>query len=273
MLRSWYSPRRRNSAPSQPARPRLRWSLRRWNPERGVHPDHAFVHASQPIQFRLRSRCCEMLSSDRRECRCRCLLKYDGFRALAYVEHGRCRLVSRNSHQFSCFDSLASSLAKIPHEGGLILDGEIACVDAKGRPCFNDLLFRRREPCFFAFDLLCLNGNDYRRDSLAQRKLALRQLLNSGRRSAAIYVDHVEGEGTALYRRVCELDLEGIVAKHKDAPYISERTISTWYKIRNPQYSQMIGRHELFERERHSEPIPGWHGCDLVCTELDYAKL
>jgi ATP-dependent DNA ligase len=128
-------------------------------------------------------------------------LKYDGFRALAYLENGRCRLVSRNGHAFSSFDSLASSLTKIPHDGGLILDGELACVDAKGRPRFNDLLFRRREPCFFAFDLLHMNGNDCRRDSLAQRKLALRQLLNSANFSGAIYVDHVEAEGTAIYSR------------------------------------------------------------------------
>ena len=200
-------------------------------------------------------------------------LKYDGFRALAYLEHGRCRLVSRNGNAFSSFGSLASSLAKISHEGGVILDGEVTCVDAKGRPRFNDLLFRRREPCFFAFDLIYLHGNDCRRDSLAQRKLALRQLLNSGRGTGAIYADHVETEGTALYSRVCELDLEGIVAKHKDAPYLSEKMFSTWYKIRNPRYSQMIGRHELFERERHNEPVPGWHRCDLACAELDYAKL
>jgi bifunctional non-homologous end joining protein LigD len=144
-------------------------------------------------------------------------LKYDGFRALAYLEQGRCRLVSRNGHAFSSFGSLSLSLAKIPHEGGIILDGEIACVDSKGRRRFNDLLFRRKEPCFFAFDLLYLNGNNCRRDSLAQRKLALRQLLNSGKRSGAIYVDHVEAEGMALYSRVCDLDLEGIVAKHKDS--------------------------------------------------------
>jgi hypothetical protein len=100
-------------------------------------------------------------------------LKYDGFRALALIEHGRCRLVSRNGHEFSSFGSLASSLAGIPHEGGVILDGEVACVDVKGRPRFNDLLFRRREPCFFAFDLLYLNGNDGPLDSLSQRKLAL----------------------------------------------------------------------------------------------------
>jgi ATP-dependent DNA ligase len=200
-------------------------------------------------------------------------LKYDSFRALAYIEHGRCRLVSRNGHEFSSFVSLASSLAQISHDGGVILDGEIACVDAKGRPRFNDLLFRRKEPCFFAFDLLYLNGNNCRRDSLAQRKLALRQLLNASKSSGAMYANHVEAEGTTLYSRVCHLDLEGIVAKHKDSPYLSENAISTWYKIRNLRYSQMVGRNELFERERHSEPVPGWHCCDLDCAELDYAKL
>jgi hypothetical protein len=81
---------------------------------------------------------------------------------------------------------------------------------------------------------------------------------------------NVEAQGSALYSRVRDLDIEGIVAKHKDSPYLSETTISTWYKIRNPGYSQMIGRHELFERERHSEPVPAWHttasGCSLfIC--------
>src|SRR5438270_10128069 len=93
-------------------------------------------------------------------------IKYDGFRALAYLERGRCRVASRNGHEFSSFATLASSLSHIPHEGGAILDGEIACVDAKGRPRFNDLLSRRGAPCFAAFDLLYLNGRDCRRDSL-----------------------------------------------------------------------------------------------------------
>jgi bifunctional non-homologous end joining protein LigD len=61
--------------------------------------------------------------------------KYGGFRALAYIEHGRCRFVSRNGHGFSSFAALASSLATIPHEGGVVQDGEIACIDSKGRPC------------------------------------------------------------------------------------------------------------------------------------------
>jgi hypothetical protein len=52
-------------------------------------------------------------------------------------------------------------------------------------------------------------------------------------------------------------------------PYVTEREQSTWFKIRNTGYSQMIGREELFERERHSEPVAGWHSCTLVCETAD----
>jgi ATP-dependent DNA ligase len=128
----------------------------------------------------------------------------------------------------------------------------------------------RPDPVFFAFDLLYLNGKDLCYDQLADRKAALRQLLNSrGTTSALHYADHVSGSGVALYQRVCEMDLEGIVAKHKTAPYLSEHAISTWYKIKNPRYSQMVGRHRLFEQERHSEPVPGWHCCELACVDLE----
>jgi len=42
----------------------------------------------------------------------------------------------------------------------------------------------------------------------------------------------------ALFEKVCGLDLEGVVAKHKRAPYVSDRKSSTWFKILNSSYSQ-----------------------------------
>ena len=62
-----------------------------------------------------------------------------------------------------------------------------------------------------------------------------------------------------LFQRVCDLDLEGIVAKYKFAPYVADRESSTWFKIQNREDSQIAGREELFERERHKERDPGWH--------------
>jgi ATP-dependent DNA ligase len=50
----------------------------------------------------------------------------------------------------------------------------------------------------------------------------------------------------SLFRAVCELDLEGIIAERLEDPYDAERT--KWWKILNPTYSQKEGRSELFER-------------------------
>ena len=83
------------------------------------------------------------------------------------------------------------------------------------------------------------------------------------------YTEYIDGHGTALFQRVCELDLEGIVAKQKFGPYVTEREQSTWFKIRNKGYSQMVGREELFERDRHSEPVAGWHACVLACVSVE----
>ena len=62
--------------------------------------------------------------------------------------------------------------------------------------------------------------------------------------SPILYADHVPETGVKLFHKICEMDLEGIVAKRKTAPY-REKTL--WIKIRNPNYSQKEGRAELFQ--------------------------
>ncbi len=59
------------------------------------------------------------------------------------------------------------------------------------------------------------------------------------------HIRHYPFAGKALFESVEKMDLEGIVAKRMDSPYGAG---TTWYKIKNPNYSQAIGRHELFER-------------------------
>src|SRR4051812_15745918 len=187
-------------------------------------------------------------------------LKYDGFRSLAIIQNGRTELISRNGHPFNSFSELSKSLA--PHSAGkTVLDGEIVCLDKRGKPQFRDLLFHRGEPCFFAFDLLMRDGRDLRTEKLTDRKQELRRLLSKVPASRMLYADHVEQYGTALFKRVCKMNLEGIVAKHSYGPYTGERERTTWFKIKNRNYSQMQGREELFERERHREPVAGWHSC------------
>jgi bifunctional non-homologous end joining protein LigD len=198
-------------------------------------------------------------------------LKYDGFRALAVIQAGHTRLVSRNGHPFMSFSGLSDAItANLDIAGKTVIDGEIVCVDRHGRPQFKDLLFRRGTPCFFAFDLLMLKSKDWRAERLLDRKQQLRRLLNRLPVTSRLrHVNHVDGSGTSLFQRVCELDLEGVVAKHKFGPYTSDRESSTRVKILNRTYSQKQGREELFERKRHREPVAGWHSCTIACAQSE----
>jgi len=196
-------------------------------------------------------------------------LKYDGYRALAVIEHGRAQLLSRNGHPFASFSALAESISHCLPNVRAVIDGEICSLDRRGRPQFKNLMFHRGNPCIFAFDLLSCDGKDLRTERLLDRKQELRRLLARSPDSLLKYTEYIDGCGTALFQRICELDLEGIVAEQKFGPYVTEREASTWFKILNREYSQKDGREELFERERHQEPVAGWHSCVLACAKLE----
>jgi ATP-dependent DNA ligase len=134
-----------------------------------------------------------------------------------------------------------------------VIDGEMCCLQSDGRSHFKNLLFRRDWPHYYAFDLLMLDGDDLRRLPLLERK---RQLLSivpavEGR---VRYLDHLAVRGRDLFRVACERDLEGIVGKWANGTYQTNGRGTSSLKIKNPNYSQMEGRHELFESRRQSAP-------------------
>jgi len=81
-------------------------------------------------------------------------VKWDGFRALLYSDTDGVRLVSRNGNVFKSFPGLCEGLSRVLKRRRCVLDGEIVCLDLHGKPTFRDLLFRRAEPVFYAFDIL-----------------------------------------------------------------------------------------------------------------------
>jgi bifunctional non-homologous end joining protein LigD len=172
-------------------------------------------------------------------------LKHDGFRAVAYIEAGECKLVSRNLKHFKSFDHLKKSLDKLPVQNA-ILDGEVVCFDSNGVSQFNELMSRKGEPVFYAFDLLWLNGDDLRSLPLIERKRRLHELVRTSRSHAIIYAQHIEDQGIGLFEEICSRDLEGIVAKRRLGIYKNNGL--GWKKIKNPKYSQAEGRHDLFAR-------------------------
>lgn len=174
-------------------------------------------------------------------------LKYDGFRALPVIRGGRAQLSSRNGNLLKSYAPLCRELADTFVDREVLLDGEIVVLDGEGRPQCCDLLRRRGEPCFVAFDLLAVDGRDLRRPPLEERKAELARVVPTGGRVLA--AGHVAA-GEALFRVVCQCDLEGIVAKWRRGEYVAGREASTWFKVRNPAYSQREGRPELLQRTR-----------------------
>ena len=65
--------------------------------------------------------------------------KYDGFRALLYIEQERARLVSRNGNDFPRFALLGAEIASVLEVADAVVDGEVIVTDATGRPQFYDL--------------------------------------------------------------------------------------------------------------------------------------
>ncbi len=173
-------------------------------------------------------------------------VKYDGFRALAYVEDGFASLVSRKRNEYKSFKDLCSRVAEEAHARRVVLDGEIVHLSDDGRPQFYDLMRRRSPQHFYAFDILYLDGKDLRALPLSERKRILRTVVPKNG-SALLYAAHIDTTGIDLFRVACEEDLEGIVAKYKAAPYGLERS---WLKIKNRNYSQAEGRHDFFDRRK-----------------------
>jgi len=165
-------------------------------------------------------------------------LKLDTFRALAYVERGGARLVSRNGNGLRSFpvltDAIAGTLARVE----AVLDGEIVHLGPDGTPQFYDLMRRRTPQHLYAFDLLWLDGRDLRPLPLLERKRLLRAQVPP-HPSPLLYVDHIEAHGVRSFEAACQRDLEGIVAKLASGRYTSEQP--TWVKIKNRSYSQAEG--------------------------------
>jgi len=175
-------------------------------------------------------------------------LKHDGFRAVAYIDSGDCRLVSRNLKALP-FKSLRASLATISVTQNAILDGEIIVLDNTGVSQFNALLSRKGEEIavFYAFDLLWLDGTDLRGLPLVERKERLRELVRKGRCQRLLYAQHIDGAGKQFFEHICQRDLEGIVAKRKMGVYKDDG--NTWLKVKNRSYSQAEGRHDLLTQK------------------------
>ena len=169
-------------------------------------------------------------------------IKYDGYRLVGAADRGEVRLLSRNGNDLTrTFPEVAKALAKLPYRS-LILDGEVVVNDAAGLPSFRMIQKRGRlgreadvaraaaalPATYYAFDFVAFEGYDLRRAPLLARKELLKDALPTT--GPVRYSEHVADDGEAIFRRVVEMGLEGVVAKRADSLYVGGRSAS-WLKV------------------------------------------
>jgi bifunctional non-homologous end joining protein LigD len=166
-------------------------------------------------------------------------VKFDGYRILIFLDHGTVRLISRNDNDWTHrFAPVTDFAATIPVESAII-DGEAVALNTHGRSDFQALQNAMRAGAkatlaYYAFDLVHLNGADFRAVPLLERKRILKAVLDSAGVTAETpirYSDHISGDGGEVAASACRLGLEGIISKLADAPYRSKRT-TDWLKIK-----------------------------------------
>jgi bifunctional non-homologous end joining protein LigD len=157
-------------------------------------------------------------------------IKFDGYRMEARLDRGAVRLLTRKQQDWTHrFPTIAAAVGKLDAATAL-LDGEIVVDDEGGISNFSllqtDLKDGRNDRFrYYVFDLLHLDGHDLTGEPLSARKAALAQLLKgTGKAGAIRYTDHFDEPGPVIFRHACEMGLEGVVSKRRDAAYRSGRT-------------------------------------------------
>jgi bifunctional non-homologous end joining protein LigD len=172
-------------------------------------------------------------------------IKWDGYRAVSFLQDGKVRLVSRNQNELTGEFPELNELSKLIKAKNAVLDGEVVALDEQGRASFSLMQQRtgirkggrrvgaRRELqiVYYIFDLLYVDGFDLRRVELEQRKQVLAQII--ARSELVRYSDHFP-QGLALFEVAKQKGLEGILAKKRASQY-EERRSREWLKIKVTQ--------------------------------------
>lgn len=186
-------------------------------------------------------------------------VKWDGYRALSFIENNKVSMFSRNENSFNAlFQPILKELEQVSIQ--CILDGEVVLLDNAGKSDFqlmqNYQKTGKGNLFYYVFDLLWLNGEDLREKPLIERKKMLEGLLKALLKAHSFerirYSDHIEAKGTLLFEKIRKLNLEGIIAKHKSSQYLSKRS-KQWLKIKAQNSEEVVigGFTEPRESRKH----------------------
>lgn len=168
-------------------------------------------------------------------------MKWDGYRAIAEVDHSNVSLYSRNGNTFNeSYPIVVEALQKMKIDA--VLDGEVIVVNEDGRSDFQKLQHYKTDGSvpleYRVFDVLSINGKDMTRLPLLERKAKLKRLLKPN--GIVKFSDHIEENGEAFFRAAQQIQLEGILAKKSDSLYHTGKRSSEWLKVKIRQTEDVV---------------------------------
>lgn len=169
-------------------------------------------------------------------------VKWDGFRAVAYVRGAEVELRSRNDKVLNeRFPTVVRSLTRATRTPECVLDGEVIAIDPdSGRATFSAIQQAKPDTVFVyvAFDLLEADGEPLDDLPLAERRARLEQVLDPSR--GGVQLSEAFEDGEALHRAAGEQGWEGILAKRADSRYECGKRSRAWLKVKTTTEQEFV---------------------------------
>lgn len=168
-------------------------------------------------------------------------VKWDGYRAIAYLKRGEVEVRSRNNKSFNeKFYPVINALKE--WKVNAVVDGEIVVLNEKGLSNFSELQEWRSEAdgqlFYYLFDIVWLNGQDLTGLPLTERREWLQSIVPT---SEILRIsENYEASGTEFFEAAKKMELEGIIAKKKDSVYTAGVRTREWLKIKTASRQEVV---------------------------------
>lgn len=168
-------------------------------------------------------------------------VKWDGYRAVAFINKGDVQLVSRNNLPFDKFYPIVAALKK--WKINAVIDGEVLVLNDKGISNFGALQNWRSEAdgqlVYYVFDILWYEGKNLMGLPLRDRIAILKDILptdNDSIRQSKVF----EANGVEFFNAAERIGLEGIIAKKASSVYTSDLRSREWLKIKVHRRQEVV---------------------------------
>ncbi len=180
-------------------------------------------------------------------------MKFDGIRCLAVIHAGDVQLLTRRCKDMTAqFPEVSTALRTLIAGQPAILDGELICPAADGRPDFFPVIRRLglsdpvritraavgHPACLLVFDVLELGGTRLTAKPLEERKAILAAALPPSP-TVQVVPTWPGTAGCTLAETVAARDLEGLVAKRLGSPYRPGARSRDWIKVKQWKQAEL----------------------------------